>query len=101
MNVAVLNDASDHTMGLIIEAGTFSTVTVQGQAIAIFNTTTATFGAGADKCSCPDDHTINTGASQGSINVTAGGNLVHRVGDSRGCGAKTVSPTVIRTVNAN
>jgi uncharacterized Zn-binding protein involved in type VI secretion len=101
MNVAVLGDASDHTMGSILEAGTFPTVTVQGQAIAISNTTTATVGAEADKCDCPDDHTINTGASQGSFNVTAGGDSVHRVGDSRGCGAKTAPLIVIRTVTVN
>ena len=101
MKVAVLNDPSDHTMGLILEAGTFPTVTVQGDAIAISNTQTPTIGAGADKCGCPDDHTINTGASQGSLNVTAGGNKVHRVGDSRGCTAKTDIGTSLRTVNAN
>jgi|6_EtaG_2_1085325.scaffolds.fasta_scaffold16476_5 uncharacterized Zn-binding protein involved in type VI secretion len=101
MKVAVLNDSSDHTLGQILEGGTFPTVTVQGKAIAISNAQTPTIGAGADQCGCPDDHTLNTGASQGSFNVTAGGNKVHRVGDSRGCGAKTVIGTSLRTVNAN
>jgi len=103
MKVAVLNDSSDHTLGQILEGGTFPTVTVQGKAIAISGgaATTTGVGADADQCGCPDDHTLNTGASQGSLNVTVGGMPVHRVGDSRGCGAKTVIGTSIRTVNAN
>ena len=49
MKVAVLNDSSDHTLGQILEGGTFPTVTVQGKAIAISNAQTPTIGAGADQ----------------------------------------------------
>mgnify|MGYP005834106097 CR=1 FL=1 len=102
MNVAIEDDLSTDGGGGILPEGTFPTVTVEGKGIAIANTQTPAIGAGSDdQCSDGNAHCTTPGASQGSPDVTAGGNSVHRVGDSRECGGFTASPTLIRTVNVN
>ena len=101
MRAAALGDQSSDGGGAINLAGVNPMVTVNGKAIAIVTPATPKEGSPPDlKCDDGDLHCTIPGASTGSITVLAGGNQVHREGDSRGCGGYTlVSP--LRTVTVN
>tara|TARA_R110002051_G_scaffold193550_1_gene261925 strand:+ start:663 stop:980 length:318 start_codon:yes stop_codon:yes gene_type:complete len=105
MNVSIKGDVSSDGGGAIDVYGVELSVKVQGLAIAI-NKNNGEGAASDGKCPDADIHCASTmggssGPKQGSLNVFAGGVAVHRIGDTRGCGATTLLVTGIRTVNVN